>query len=230
MASKIDIPVKTIKALASGSLNLTNPQRCSRCNSSDTPRFETHVLRYQGGLRPNQTISRKFEHSISFRLRLPLCEECYQKNYTEAPETVTRDSGPLAVAARYRSAGIISGSLIASVAFILLMKVIPLPAALAGINYLWLYPIALAALIFCLTYGLAWFKNRHIEHALKKNNYDLQLHRAVVSARTQFEKPVDEDVAVVVELENDGWATECAVFYGWISSASETQTEKDSQK
>lgn len=230
MTCKIEIPFKTIKPLASGSLDLTNPKRCSRCNLSDAPYFETHILKYRGGIRPKQTFSRKFIHSISFRLRLPLCEKCYQKNFTEAPETMTRDAGPLAVAARYRSAGILSGSLIACVAFILLMKVVPLPATLTGINYLWLYPIALAALILCITYDLNWLKNRQIERELKTNNYDLQLHRAAVSARTQFEKPVDEDVAVVIELENDGWADECADFYGWISSASETQTEKDSQK
>lgn len=230
MTSKIEIPLKAIRNLSTASLDLITPNRCSRCNANPAPYFESHPLKYQGGYLRTQIIRKVFHYSITFKLRLPLCENCYQHNFIEAPETITKDTGPLAVAARLRSAGILIGSLIACVGFILLMKVIPLPAVLASITYLWLYPIALAALILEITYILTSLKNRHLENMLKKGNYDIQLHRAIVFASTQYNRPTEEDTAVVVELINDGWATECAKINGWKSSALETQKEKDREK
>jgi len=230
MTSKIEIPLKAIRNLPSASLDLSTPNRCSRCNAVPAPYFETHPLKYQGGFIRTQIIRKVFHCSITFKLRLPLCEKCYQNNFVEAPETMTGDSGPLAVAARLRSTGILIGSLIACVGFILLMKVIPLPAILANITYLWLYPIALAALILEIIFILSSLKNRQIVNMLKKDNYDIQLHRAIVFAKTQYNKPAEEDTAVVIETKNDGWAMECAEINGWNSSALETQKKKDREK
>ena len=230
MTSRINIPFKAIENLPSGSLDLVNPNRCSRCNSDSAPYFENHFLKYQGGYIRSHAFKKDFHSTVTFQLRLPICENCYQKNFIEAPETMKHDGGPLAGAARLRAAGIVTGSLVACVAFILLMKVIPLPAVLAAITYLWLYPIGLAALILGITYGLSAIKNQQIESMLKMNNFDIQLHRASVIAKVQFEKPMEDDTSVVVELNNDDWALECAKINGWKSSASETQIEKESEK
>jgi hypothetical protein len=230
MTIRINIPFKSIEKIDPPSLDLSNPARCSRCNAQPASSFETHPLKYQGGYLRSHAFSKDFEKSVTFQLRLPLCSDCYQKNFIEAPETMTRDQGPLGSAARLRSAGVIAGSLVACTAFILLMKVIPLPKNLARIEYLWLYLVAISAAILALTYGLSAIKYNHSRQMLKNGNSVIQLHRAAVLAKIQYEKPAADDVAVVIELNNDAWAEECAEFYGWTYQIVETQSKKDKEK
>lgn len=166
----------------------------------------------------------------SFRMRLPLCNDCYKRNFTEAPETTTRDSGELARFARWRTAGLMTGSLIAGVAFILLMNVVPLPGTLAAIEKLWLYPIVLAGVVFAVTFGATKARNRSIENNLVAANYDIKLHRAYVIASTQPEIPTESDFAVFIELDNDGWARECAEHNDWEYRIKENQPEKENKQ
>jgi hypothetical protein len=227
MTSQLFIPVKVISELDSATLDLVIPARCSRCNKIPALFFETHSLKFRAGISKKRSLRRKFNSEISFRLRLPLCSNCYAKNFIEAPETLSRDEGKLGELARLRSAGVLTASLFACAAFVLLMNVLPLPASLADISKLWLYPMGVSALLFLITLGLTALKNRSLELTLHNAEYDIKLHRAYVIAATLPEEPVPSDVAVFIEMENDGWVKETAEKNGWDYRFKENQPEKD---
>lgn len=230
MTSQFFIPVKTISELKSDALELTVPARCSRCNKAPAPFFETHPLRFRAGMSRRNTLRRKFSSDVTFRLRLPLCADCYTRNFIEAPETLTRDGGKLGNMARLRSAGIVTASLIACTAFILLMNVLPMPAPLAAVPNLWLYPMGASALVFMLTLGLTALKNRSLKMALQAVKYDIKLHRAYVIAATLPDTPEPSEIAVFVEMENGGWVKETADNHGWDYRVKENQPEKENQQ
>jgi len=227
MTSQFFIPVSSITELHSDTLELASPARCCRCNASPAPFHETHPLRYRAGLSRRLTPGRKFASEIPFRVRLPLCPDCYSKNFVEAPETLTRDSGKLAGFARWRSTGIMIASLVAGVAFILLMDILPLPLALGSIESLWLYPMAGSAALFTVTFGLTTLVNRRVKKTLQSAKYDIKLHRAFIIASTQPEFSAPTDIAVFIEMDNDHWAKECANQYGWEYRIKENQPEKE---
>jgi hypothetical protein len=227
MTSFIQVPVKAIRELTSSQLDLFEPARCSRCNTLPAPYFETHPLKYRAGFMRNRTFSRKFQTVISFRLRLPLCENCYRKNFMEVPETMDRDKTSLGLAARWRSFGIILASLFTGASFILLMNVVNLPTSFAGGKSLWLSLITIAAALYALTFGAVALKNRQLKQQLLADKYDLKLHRAAVEATMQAETPEPDDVAVTVGLENDSWAPDCAQKFGFKVQNKDTQTKKD---
>ena len=230
MTSQFFIPVSSISELHNDTLELTAPARCSRCDASPAPFHETHPLRYRAGLSKHFTPGRKFASEIPFRVRLPLCPNCYSRNFIEAPETLTRDSGKLAGFARWRATGIMIASLTAGAAFILLMDILPLPLALGSIESLWMYPMVLSATLFTLTFGLTSLENRRVKKALQSAKYDIKLHRAFIIASTQPEFSAPTDIAVFIEMDNDRWAKECADHYGWEYRIKENQPEKENHQ
>ena len=230
MTSQMFIPVKAISELESDTLDLTVPARCSRCNKTPAQYFEAHPLRFRAGMPRRTALIRKFSSDIVFRLRLPLCSECYAKNFTEAPETLTHDSGELGTLARWRAAGMLTASLIAGVAFILLMNLFPLPASLSEVTNFWLYPIGISVVIFMLTLGLTELKNRSLKKALHTAKYDIKLHRAYVIAATLPQTPDPAEIAVFVEMGNESWLKECADNHGWEYRVKENQPEKENQQ
>lgn len=227
MTSQFFIPVSSISKMQNDTLELTAPARCSRCDTSPAPFYETHSLRYRAGLVRHFTPGRKFASEIPFRVRLPLCPNCYSSNFIEAPETLTHDSGTLGLIARWRSTGILVASLVAGVGFILLMEILPLPLALNSIERLWSYPMTISAAIFTLTFGLTALQNRRIKKALQSAKYDIKLHRAFIIATTQPEFSAPKDIAVFIEMDNDRWAKECADQNGWEYRIKENQPEKE---
>ena len=215
MTTRISIPVKFISNHRKGTLDLAYPQRCSRCNGPLAPQFETHPLKYEAGLIRNRQFGKKFRSSIQVTLRIPLCDLCYLANFTENPDSCDQDKTELGVIAHWRSIGIIIGSAFALAAFILLMKIIPLPTENTWMRYLWLMIIGAALLIFALTFGMTELKNRQIRKYLSDHHYNFNLHRADAFVKMQLEDPQPEDEAIVLSLENDQWAEECAQDYEW---------------
>jgi hypothetical protein len=227
MTIRISIPAKIVLENKSGTLDLVYPPRCSRCDAAEATRFETHVLKYEAGLNRFRQINKKFRSAVSFRLRLPLCELCYQANFIENPDSCDRDANPLGRIAHWRSVGIITASLVACLAFIVLMRFIPLPATMPWLQNLWLMQIGLALLIYAITFGAVELKNQKLRQNLVDRQYDAHFHRAEVFAKMQLEDPRPDDVAVIATLENDGWADECADHYGWLCEKLEPESKSE---
>jgi hypothetical protein len=227
MTSRIVIPFRVIQDLSSSALDLAPHERCSRCDAQPAEYYETHLVKFQAGFTRYRTFSRKFSTSKSFQLRLPLCGQCQRMNFTEAPETMRKDDGPLGRLARWRSVGIALGTISAGIAFILLMKFVPLPAPYSQLGYFWLYPVSLSLFFFLMTFGLTALKSRGVIKSLINENYDIQLHRASVTTTMQYEMPGLDDAAVVIEIENDRWAAECASLNKWEYQKTSNLPEKE---
>lgn len=230
MTTKILIPAKAIIENRSATLDLAPPARCSRCNAQPANFFETHPLRYKAGMIRYSSINRKYRTNIAFRLRLPLCETCYQVNFLENPDSVDQDKTPLGEIAKWRSIGIKIAALIACFAFILLMKFIPLPAAVSSITYLWLYLIGLSSVLFAIVFGLTHIKNQNIKKRLASANFNVKLHRAIAYEAIQGEDAQPDNPAVFVTLENNAWAKDCADIYGWNFELTDSPSEKEEPK
>lgn len=215
LTTRIFIPAKAVLENKSGRLDLVHPSRCSRCDAEKSSQFESHPLNYEAGFSRFHTYSHKFRSRIKFNLRLPLCETCYQVNFIENPDSCDHDATRLGRIAHWRSSGIITASLIACLAFILLMKIIPLPAATFWTQWLWLILMGVALILFGIFFGLTEIINRQIRHELVKSSNKTNLRRADVFAKMQMEDPQPQDVAVTATLQNDSWAEECAAAYGW---------------
>lgn len=211
MTSRISIPAKTVLDAKLNLLNLNFPGRCSRCDAPDARQRETFVLRYEAGKVPYHQFAKKFRVHKRVRVQLPLCESCYQANFIEAPESCEDDDTALGQFARLRSYGILAGSILGGSAFLFLMKVIPLPASAVWVQYLWLWLAGAALLLFAISFGLTERKNRQLRSQLTQ----ARLHRANVFAKMQLEDPLPEDEAIVIEMENEAWAAECAAHHCW---------------
>jgi hypothetical protein len=226
MTTRIFIPVKSVRGLPSNNLDIDFPKRCSRCDRPSAPCHETHPLHYQAGLVPHHNVRRKFSTDVHFRLRLPLCEDCYRRNFIEVPESVEKDRNPLAAFARWCMVGLRAGILFALAAFLLLLKIFKLPILEAN-PYLWLYLSAAALALIGITALATSLKNRWINQILTNNGYNFKLHRATAFAMLQSQDAAPDDIAVTLELENDGWAGECAKNYSWESQLVDDQPEKE---
>jgi membrane protein implicated in regulation of membrane protease activity len=227
MTSRIEIPFSAIEDLDPAVLDLGIPARCSRCNTHPALFIETHPLKYQAGFTRSRTMFHRFKVEMSIRLQLPICERCHQKDFTEAPDSMLHGSDMYAGMARRRSAGIISASLIACAAFILLMKIIPLPPVPSWLGSLWIYLAAVSVLVLLATNFFVSRENNKIKAQLQKNGYDLKLHRADVTAKMQYERQAAGDTAIVMQLENDSWAADCAEKFGWNCLMLENHPEKE---
>lgn len=223
MTTRIIIPAKAVLEIKSGRLDLVHPSRCSRCDAEKSSQFETHALSYEAGFSRLHTYSKKFRSRIKFNLRLPLCETCYQVNFIENPDSCDHDATRLGKIAHWRSSGIIAASLIACLAFILLMKIIPLPANSLWFQWLWLILMGVALILYGIFFGLTELINQQIRRELGQSGRKASLRRAAVFAKMQMEDPQPQDVAVTTTLQNDAWAEECAAAYGWAFESIESE-------
>lgn len=225
MTTKISIPAGVVLENKPAILNLVFPDRCSRCDAANAGYSETHSIKYEAGLIRYRQFSKRFRFSVSLRIRLPLCETCYRANFLENPDSCKHDPTSLGKVAHWRSIGITTASLVACLAFVLLMKVIPLPAAIPWIQSLWSALIGLAFVLLAITFGLIEFINRNLRRYLSEHNYNAQLHRADINTSIQFDDPQPDDVAVMIHLQNDLWAEECAYHRGWVFEKIESISE-----
>jgi hypothetical protein len=205
--------------------DLASPSRCSRCDAANARQFESHPLKYEAGMIGVRQFTRKYRYNIKIRVRLPLCETCYRANFIENSNTCGLDPNPLGKTAHWMSIGITAGSLVACLSFILLMKVIPLPSTIPWIQSLWSILIGLALLIFVIVFGVTELINRKLRLSLNELGYNAQLHRADIYVKMQLEDPQPEDEAVVINMQNDGWAEECAYNHGWVFEKIESKSE-----
>jgi hypothetical protein len=229
MTTILKIPVHAVMENPEKTLDLMPGSRCSRCNAAEAPEFETHRVKYEAGMTANRRITKNFRTSIKINLRLPVCESCYKANFIENPDSCTGDRSPLSRAARARKFGINLGSVFAGAAFILLMKLFPLPEEIPWLKYLWMILVLIAMIIYGITFGLTELLNRKLRNQLKESGYDASLRRAEVFAVKQQEDPEPDDVAVTVALNNDTWARECAHFYRWSRDKIKQEEEAEAK-
>lgn len=215
MPTKIYIPAQAVLESQSKDLDLAFPARCSRCDRSEAMQRESHWLHFRTGIKPGYWIYRKFQTDVRFELHLPLCERCYAENFLENPDSCEHDETGLGVTARWRSAGIWVATILGGAAFILLMKVIPLPEGEPWFNWLWLILIGTALFLFVITLAGTEVQNQKIRTRLGRTPHDLQWLRAEVSVSSPTEELRERDPAVTVLLQNEDWAESCAAHYGW---------------
>ena len=220
MSTRFFIPAGAVIENKSGKLDLVFPPRCSRCDAAEAPRFETHTLKYQAGMVRRSSFRTQFRTTVKFDLRLPLCEACYGANFIEDPDSCVHDQTLLGKYARRRSAGILGASIVAGAAFLLLMKIIPLPE-----TWLWLILMGAALLAYALTLADSARQNRQIRAELKRKKPGEQLYRAEITAKMQLDDPQNQDTAVTATLQNEQWAEECAAHYGWICELTQLEAK-----
>jgi hypothetical protein len=216
MTTRINIPVENVLNHQDKPLDLIFPTRCSRCDTAGASHFESHLLKYKAGMNQRHVLNNRFRVNQKICLRLPLCESCYQANFIEAPDSFINEGDTFGKIARWRSAGMTITSVIAGTGFILLTRIIKLPADLPWLQYLWVMLLGAALVIIALISGLTELNNRRLRSILNEKKYDFRLKRAVVIERNQIEDPQGKETALTILMDNDSWAEECADHYGWV--------------
>ena len=196
-------------------VDLQPRDRCCRCNAEPASQFESHFVKYEAGINPTRQITNKFHIRVRVHLRLPVCESCYQANFIEDADSCKLDENDLGKIAKWRARAINIISVFTGIAFILLMKIIPLPANVMWLQYLWLILVGAALFFYGILFGLMELKNRKLREQLSQSGFDFSSRRAEVFAVKQLENPNPEDVAVTVALKNEPWAEACAGHFGW---------------
>ncbi len=227
MTIKVLIPAKTILNLNEKTLDLIPPTRCSRCDAPNAKFFETHPLRYRADLMSNRTVAHRYRINKSFRLRLPLCERCYQASFAEDPESFIFDKTSLGKMAKIRSTAIKVAAGIALFGFVLLMGILPLPEPIASIPFFWLYVILVGVAILAIIFVLTASMGKTIQKKIGVSNYNYKYPRAMVYETIETEKPSPQKTAVFLHLANETWAKECAELNHWVFESSDSPSEKE---
>lgn len=214
MPFKLVIPASAILEQKDGILRLDHPARCSRCSRTPANFNESHRLKLRAGLKHNPLPGRRYKMERDYRLKLRVCERCYNMNYLQAPETLAEDANPLGRLARMQDFLRMLGGIIAGLGFLFLTPFIPDTAALLPIKARWWIPLSAGVglvLLGLASQVLAQMKlRRQLESA---GEFDPALNRAEVRTPL-YAVPSDESqVALEVKVENEDWMKECAAFY-----------------
>jgi hypothetical protein len=216
MPLKILIPAGEVRNYQGKPLVLENDNRCSRCNQSPANFFEVHRLHYRVGLIRGLPYNKKYRISKDYRLKLQICETCYQSDYLTHPELLDRNNSQLARIASFHSLAWTIGSLLAACGFLLLTPIIPQNGVLGTIKQLWQVPVVLGVLVLFLT----WLSQRKYQnkvlHEIEKSNPGFQpLPRAEVHANVLNDESDTSVTALEIILKNETWAEACARNNNW---------------
>ena len=216
MTVKISIPAGEIIKLKHDPLVLENAKRCSRCDTSPADYYEVHRLFFQAGQKKYRRFGRKYEIDQDYRLKINICETCYQTDFLTHPETLDRNGSTLGRIVRFHSITWMLGALMAGIGFLLLTPIVPDTAAFHPIKSFWQFPVAMGAVVLLLTW-------------LSQKKYQTQTMRALEKKKPGFfrktramtKTPILESnqdlssTALEITMDNELWAEQVAAIHGW---------------
>lgn len=218
MPLRIDIPLANIPRKSGGFLVLDHPARCSRCGAQPAEHFETHKLRLRIGPKKRSLYGQSFKINRTYYLRLRLCENCYQADFSFVPEEFEKDDSALGRLARLHSRVYTVGALIACAGLLLMTSLVPEASALGGAKLYWPYITGAGGMLILGTWLHQRTRQRRILESLEKKGFDPVQH-----PRTEVRTPVLEDendpnaVPLQIRLIDEKWAAECAERYNWAT-------------
>jgi len=216
MPVKITVPAKTIKELIENTLMLENAQRCSRCGRSPASFFEVHKAYYRVGKLPNRLYGKKFKFSKSFKLKIGICETCYQTDYLTHPDRLDRNGSSLAKISSFHSATWMIGVLLAAFGFILLTPIVPEIGVLTTLKQSWQIPVGVGVIVLLLTWlSQKKYQNKVLQELETSAPGFMKRSRASITTLV-LENETDLSMpALEVSFENEDWAVELAEVHHW---------------
>ena len=213
----ISIPASEIVGLKKKVLVLDSSGSCSRCGAKPTDFYEVHRLNYRVGEHKNRLVGSKWRKSYEYRLKIAICETCYQSDFLTHPELLDHNGSQLSRIARLHSFSWTFGALITGLGFVLLTPIVSETAFFQPLRALWQLPVGLGVLVLLLT----WFSQRKYQnkvlHELEKINLHFMPHsRAEVNS---IKLDTEEDLSKIVlqiKMENEAWAEQVATARGWV--------------
>lgn len=214
MTLKLTVPYKTIAGLNGKDLEVHHPARCSRCNSDTADFFATYSTVFQAEKIKHKQIGQKYRIKIKYRLRLPLCEDCYKADFLLSPDDCAKDDTPQGKIAHRFSLGLSIGAIFAAAGFLLETGLIPETATTAGIKSYWWLPAGIGLLIVTVVWFFQHQEQAKIKKELEAKNFDFSHSvRAELRSTIIDEQPGDEDAALEIIMPNESWANEFAQEY-----------------
>jgi hypothetical protein len=216
MSVKILIPASEIVGLNKSPLVLEVADRCSRCDRTPAKFYEVHHLFCRVKHKPNRMFGKKYDLSKEYKLKIKICESCYQTDYLTHPDALDRNNSALGRIAKFHSVAWTLGALLAAFGFLLLTPLIPETGILQPLKSIWRIPVAVSVVVLFLT----WLSQRKYQNqtlrALEKSDPGYQAH-----LRAEALTPILEDMndlsspSLVIKMENESWAVEAATKHGW---------------
>lgn len=214
MQYKIVIPASAILAQKDNILRLDHPGSCSRCDRTPAALFETHQLRVRAGLKPNPLPGIRYKLNHNYKLRIPLCERCYQQDYLQSPETLAGDDTRLGRLSGMQNFLRMLGSLSAAIGILLLTPLVPAVGFLAVLKTGWWVNVT-AGLVLVLTALLSQTIAKKSLLKVLENAGDFNQELVRADIRTPlFSDPADlSQVALEIRMNNVEWARQCATHF-----------------
>lgn len=216
MPVKISIPASELIDLQNNPLILKIDQGCSRCDQTPAEFYEVHRISLRIGVKKNRLISKKYDLSRRFQLKISVCETCYQSDFLTHPDSLDHNSSRLSRIAKFHSVTWTLGALLAAVGFILLTPIIPDTGLLQSLKSMWQIPIGVGILVLLLT----WFSQKKYQNKVLG-----ELERSTPNfhprKRADVNAPILESskdlslTALEIKMDNEPWAMEVAKSHGW---------------
>ena len=218
MPVKILVPFKTVSEVAGSTLVINHPNRCSICGNESANYFETHRLPLRAGRKRPGLYRAKYQINKKYRLKIKVCETCYQAGYLTDPDAFDHDPTPLGRLARLISTGYMIGAIIAAAGLLFLSGLLP-DAGLSGeFEKYWKFLAGIGLLIIVGMWLLQKQRQNKIRTELLAKGLNLQKpYRADIF--TPVVETIDDPkaVALTIGFANDQWAQDCAKHFGWES-------------
>lgn len=231
MPIKISITAREVKNHQGTTIILENGQRCSRCDQSPSEFFETHRSYYRVDHKKSHLFGNKYHISKDYRVKLRVCDTCFQSDFLTHPDLMDNDRSSLARIARFHSAAWTVGGLLAGCGFILLTPIIPETGVLSTIKQIWQIPVVMGVIVLLLTWlSQKKYQNKVLRTIEKLNPNFKPLARAEVNTIVLRNEDDPTETALEITLSNEAWAKECAAKHDWhfeeISSPENDTLEK----
>jgi len=216
MPVQIQIPASEVKNRQGIPLVLENGQRCSRCGQSPAEYDEIHRLNYRVGFRSTHLYGKKYKISKDYRLKLKVCDTCFQSDFLTHPELMDHNNSPLARIARFHSIAWSIGGLLAAFGFLLLTPIVPQVGILISVKQMWQIPVILGVLVLFLTWlSQRKYQSKVLREIEKRNPTFKPLARAELHTYVLQDEEDATITALEVILLNESWAEECAEQHQW---------------
>ena len=216
MSTRLFIPYSALIPPDTKELIITQPARCSHCNTEPAVFFETHQVTLKANRIPHRQIGRKYRSEKPLLVRLPLCEACYLNDYLLTPDSYAHDATPLGAQARRNGRVADVAGLLAAVSIILITPFVPAVGILSTIKAYWYLLLILGLAMLVIT----WVLQKSSQRQVRKSLSALRPGGSKFPRAQVWTNPSDADfepasTILEINLENVNWADDCSHLNAW---------------
>ena len=216
MSVKIKIPASELIGLKHDPLCLELAGRCSRCDHSPANFYEVNRLNFRVGEKPYRIAGKKYQISQEYRLKIAICETCYQSDFLTHPDLLDRNGSWLSRIARFHSIIWSVGGFLAAIGFLFLTPFIPDSAFFKPIKEMWQIPVLMGVLILFLNWLSQRKYQNQVLHTLEKSSSDFRSHPRAEVKTYSLENTQDlSRIALDITFNKEPWAIEVAEKRHW---------------